>query len=284
MLGIPILFRNEFLAAIKLINCTLVGVSMCNVDMQFDGSRGNPTGFSDETHSRAWKVIQQVYATMKAKTAEADRAWTALLYNWEPVTGWASHESDFSHLVFGDGGLDRFLLVELRDSLECPCCTSLETEVRATWTCKEHPLLPPSFFDFSTSSLPSPNPSARLPKPQIIHLTPSDLEPIFTAADLVAFDTTLRNENKPAPGEERKRLVRVEEGDEGMTRWKTRNPFLGAHDQPILRMCMTCRTMDLITKRSRCSGCKMIFYCGPQCQREHWPEHKIDCVPAKKKK
>ncbi|KAL7339507.1 hypothetical protein BJY59DRAFT_651556 [Rhodotorula toruloides] len=83
MLGIPILFRNEFLAAIKLINCTLVGVSMCNVDMQFDGSRGNPTGFSDETHSRAWKVIQQVYATMKAKTAEADRAWTALLYNWE---------------------------------------------------------------------------------------------------------------------------------------------------------------------------------------------------------
>ncbi|BGP02451.1 Proteophosphoglycan 5 [Rhodotorula toruloides] len=53
MLGIPILFRNEFSAAIKLINCTLVGVSMCNVDMQFDGSRGNPTGFSDETHARA---------------------------------------------------------------------------------------------------------------------------------------------------------------------------------------------------------------------------------------
>lgn len=189
----------------------------------------------------------------------------------------------------------------------CSLADALARRVRATWTCKEHPLLPPSFFDFSTSSLPSPNPSARLPKPQIIHLTPSDLEPIFTAADLVAFDTTLRNENKPAPGEERKRLVRVEEGDEGMTRWKTRNPFLGAHDQPILRMCMTCRTMDLITKRSRCafalsfssfssrnadglflrragSGCKMIFYCGPQCQREHWPEHKIDCVPAKKKK
>ncbi|BGP02450.1 MYND-type domain-containing protein [Rhodotorula toruloides] len=249
---------------------------------------------------------------MKSRPSEADRAWTALLYNWEPVTGWASHESDFSHLVFGDGGLDRFLLVELRDSLECPCCTNLETDffdgwlelaaqrwlnvitylplpnkpkwVRATWTCNKHPLLPPSFFDFSTTSLPSPNPSARLPKPQIIHLTPSDLEPMFTAADLVAFDTTLRNKNKPAPGEERKALVRVEEGEEGLTRWKTRNPFLGAHDQPILRMCMTCRKMDLITKRSRCSGCKMIFYCGPQCQREHWPEHKIDCVPATKQK
>lgn len=68
----------------------------------------------------------------------------------QPVTGWASHESDFSHLVFGDGGLDRFLLVEVRDSLQCrayspsnlspfssdlltlydntACCTNLETE------------------------------------------------------------------------------------------------------------------------------------------------------------
>lgn len=184
--------------------------------------------------------------------------------------------------------------------------TSQTHRVRATWTCKEHPLLPPSFFNFSAGSLPSPNPSASLPKPQIVHYTPRDLEPMFTASDLIAFDTTLRNKNLPAPGEDRKALVRVEEGDEGMTRWKTRNAFLGAHDQPILRMCMTCRKMDLITNRSRCafaflflvaprssrrlmglsgagSGCKMIFYCSPKCQREHWPEHKIDCARRRRR-
>lgn len=46
---------------------------MCNVDMQFNGTRGNPTGFSDETHARIWKIIQQVYATMKARPREGDK-------------------------------------------------------------------------------------------------------------------------------------------------------------------------------------------------------------------
>lgn len=27
-----------------------------------------------------------------------------------------------------------------------------------------------------------------------------------------------------------------------------------------------------------CSICKKVYYCSEECQREHWPEHKVSCV------
>ena len=30
-------------------------------------------------------------------------------------------------------------------------------------------------------------------------------------------------------------------------------------------------------KLSQCSGCKAVRYCGPQCQRRHWGQHKAVC-------
>jgi hypothetical protein len=30
-------------------------------------------------------------------------------------------------------------------------------------------------------------------------------------------------------------------------------------------------------KLSRCSGCRCVFYCGKECQKEHWKEHKEMC-------
>ncbi|GCB19351.1 SET domain and MYND-type zinc finger protein 6 [Aspergillus awamori] len=26
-----------------------------------------------------------------------------------------------------------------------------------------------------------------------------------------------------------------------------------------------------------CKGCRLVNYCGPECQKAHWPQHKIDC-------
>ncbi|OJJ76995.1 hypothetical protein ASPBRDRAFT_49989 [Aspergillus brasiliensis CBS 101740] len=26
-----------------------------------------------------------------------------------------------------------------------------------------------------------------------------------------------------------------------------------------------------------CKGCRLVNYCGPECQKSHWPQHKVDC-------
>ncbi|KAI9005665.1 hypothetical protein DFJ74DRAFT_397049 [Hyaloraphidium curvatum] len=34
---------------------------------------------------------------------------------------------------------------------------------------------------------------------------------------------------------------------------------------------------DPLREMKRCSRCKGAWYCGPACQKAHWPEHKQDC-------
>ena len=52
------------------------------------------------------------------------------------------------------------------------------------------------------------------------------------------------------------------------------------HDkQPICQAC--CVAGD---GYKLCSGCKAIFYCSPQCQKEDWPRHKPMCKNKKKGK
>ena len=42
-----------------------------------------------------------------------------------------------------------------------------------------------------------------------------------------------------------------------------------------LRKCSVCSESKLDTKR--CTGCYLVWYCGPECQRVAWPEHKEEC-------
>jgi len=39
--------------------------------------------------------------------------------------------------------------------------------------------------------------------------------------------------------------------------------------------CAKCGKND--EKNKKCSGCYYVYYCSPECQREHWEEHKKDC-------
>lgn len=54
-------------------------------------------------------------------------------------------------------------------------------------------------------------------------------------------------------------------------------PFGPRQWAPPLREpeCAFChsKTEDL----KRCFGCKKVFYCGKQCQKQHWKEHKPHC-------
>ena len=42
-----------------------------------------------------------------------------------------------------------------------------------------------------------------------------------------------------------------------------------------IKKCNTCQLIqqDLL----RCSKCKAVYYCGPPCQKQDWPSHKLIC-------
>jgi hypothetical protein len=41
--------------------------------------------------------------------------------------------------------------------------------------------------------------------------------------------------------------------------------------------CEHCRSVK--SKMFKCSRCLVTRYCSPECQKNHWPEHKSDCSP-----
>jgi len=45
------------------------------------------------------------------------------------------------------------------------------------------------------------------------------------------------------------------------------------------RLCEVCRVGEKVMKR--CTGCYLIWYCGRECQLNHWPEHQHDCKTTK---
>jgi hypothetical protein len=50
------------------------------------------------------------------------------------------------------------------------------------------------------------------------------------------------------------------------------------HDQEAL--CGRCGTTARLSesgKLSKCTGCKVVFYCGTTCQKADWPAHKVMC-------
>ncbi|ETV70470.1 hypothetical protein, variant 2 [Aphanomyces astaci] len=50
-----------------------------------------------------------------------------------------------------------------------------------------------------------------------------------------------------------------------------------------LRRCATCDKKAGVDKElKRCTRCQCVFYCDAQCQRNHWKDHKINCVDPSK--
>jgi hypothetical protein len=56
---------------------------------------------------------------------------------------------------------------------------------------------------------------------------------------------------------------------------------LASLENPALRRCANCDKKAAPGKElKRCTRCKSTFYCDAACQRGHWPDHKISCLPA----
>lgn len=47
--------------------------------------------------------------------------------------------------------------------------------------------------------------------------------------------------------------------------------------------CMSCRLMEETNSSFKiCSGCNYVRYCSKQCQKDHWKQHKHDCISKRK--
>jgi len=36
-----------------------------------------------------------------------------------------------------------------------------------------------------------------------------------------------------------------------------------------------------VSRANGCGKCRQIFYCDRQCQRAHWKQHRVECIPCK---
>jgi hypothetical protein len=47
---------------------------------------------------------------------------------------------------------------------------------------------------------------------------------------------------------------------------------------PPVNIDAACARCGAAAPAAQCARCKVIKYCGAECQRAHWPEHKGDCA------
>ena len=45
------------------------------------------------------------------------------------------------------------------------------------------------------------------------------------------------------------------------------------------KICAQC-LQPLLQKRKKCSQCLSVYYCNQSCQKEHWPQHQLVCLPV----
>ncbi|BGP48676.1 hypothetical protein JCM10450v2_004552 [Rhodotorula kratochvilovae] len=311
---VPMIYYNESSAAVKLLNCQRVGTLSCSVLPQFDGSRGgNRTHLDAEEYERYSRTVLDVNKKLNSDPKLRGMGWM-LLYSWEPHSGYAKHDSDWANVVFGDSTLSRFLLIDLRGSTACPCCDGPSWEyaegfeamleltanrffnlvsylgpnkpqwVRATFTTVENPDVNQAFFDFKSGSIPCPNPSSPARMPPIYHIDAVSMKPAFTPADLHALDATALNcDSKISPAEKRSQVLAPPD-KYGSLRWMTKTApnSVTAKMTEVRRACEGCSKFGEMSKRLRCSRCKLSFYCSPACQKADWPKYKANCPTVPK--
>jgi len=56
------------------------------------------------------------------------------------------------------------------------------------------------------------------------------------------------------------------------------SPGPEAAENPKAKSSARCISCGLIGSENLCSRCKCVSYCGKECQRRHWPAHKLVCV------
>ncbi|KAK4702978.1 hypothetical protein P7C70_g3241, partial [Phenoliferia sp. Uapishka_3] len=290
--------------------------SMCDVTRKFDKDPRDAPDCDPDFFRRAKVMIAKVTREINADPELKSMYWFPVLYCYELYKGQGKSQADFGHLVWIDGTLSRFLLVNIYGSPSCECGNAYHNDydamiklqaqrflnltcylsqnlkeprwIRATYTTDAYPSLPSNFLPFGGTDNLS---SAALPgRPPIIHLTPADLVPSLASSDLEKIDIIINRGQAKTPTPENRRRVLVLNSKDAATR-----PFVPAAlpfevSETIQRDCAGCKQLfdpkDLqrwiehstdVPLSSPGSSCKLTYYHSAACQKSHWKTHKIMC-------
>ncbi|GAA6023571.1 hypothetical protein JCM11491_005348 [Sporobolomyces phaffii] len=288
-------------ATTRLLQCPMLGLSTVEVSGKFaPHKKESSTDLGPEMWEMLKKVLENVSQRLNKKGKRQE--WYPILYGYELYRGAASNSMDFGQLVFTEGTLTKFLLVNVYEEPACKCgnpyhgdyaaIMKLQAQrflnlltilpmpnpakfVRATYCTAAHPL-PTDQFLFEEGPL---NPSKYSTVSPIVHLTPTDLVACLNEHDLEVITATAARGNKQI-SDDKKRLVISKHGSGSYQ--PTQLPKEVSEE--FKRECGGCHKVFPGSKLARCGGCKMAFYCGPACQKSHWPQHKQLCKLSQQKK
>ena len=51
-------------------------------------------------------------------------------------------------------------------------------------------------------------------------------------------------------------------------------------EQAVPMPCFSCGEPGPLSARLRCGRCRLAWYCGAECQRAGWPQHRANCIRA----
>jgi len=278
-------------ATTRLMQIRMMGLGMCNVKAKFEKDPNDVPDLANEDFLCRRKMLARMKRELKKNRPELGE-FEPILYVYELYSGETTDQMHMGHMVWTDMTLTRFFLVNLYGSESCNCgnpfhndyhelmklqaqkflnlLTYLQCDngpapqwVRATFTTDNQGAWDPRFV----TEAGSPSPNAHQP---IVHLTPADLVPSLTANNLKSIDNVLaRNHDKARP--EHRAMV------------LTKNVVNLAQNVPIIPLETGCAGCQKTTDRKRlmkCSRCRLAAYCSKECQKAHWPKHKVFCVKA----
>ncbi|KAJ7290140.1 hypothetical protein C8J57DRAFT_1114099 [Mycena rebaudengoi] len=277
-------------ATTRLIQCRNLGVYMNDVTAKFERSPENATDLTLADFTARKKIIEEVGRWSAAGKSKVDE-WAPILYLYEIVKASAKRERDWGHLVFTDLTTTRYLLIMIFPAT-CNCgnfshhdydaLTKYQADrfisllkylhheegppkwVRATYvTGPNDYALDPLFL--KTFDPPSSG------KSKIFHVTSTTFVPSLLSNELDSIDNLLGQGNKKVPTTMRSQVLGSKDARPDVSEvWKSKNP----------RQCAQCakiNTHDLLL----CSRCKLVHYCGRECQKLAWPSHKLVCKQTK---
>ncbi|KAF9072931.1 hypothetical protein BDP27DRAFT_1319658 [Rhodocollybia butyracea] len=296
--------RSETCATKRLSQCTGLGVFMNDVTQKFRGHPDNATDLSKLDFFARKAVIEEVAQwcddnkDTKPEVVYRNN-WTPILYRYEIVKSSAKRSSDWGDLVFCDDTISHFLIVMIFPEA-CNCGNyshhdydamtkyqadrfmSLLTYLHHDWDWGNKPTwvratytTPKQKFKLTTDVLTKVDlPSCT---PLIWQVTSDDFVPSLLVSELEKIDNVVAqggssiSPKKRAATSVRDKVVGSKETKPDVSaQWKHRNPH----------QCGFCESISPGKDLQKCGRCKLVFYCGKECQRKAWPMHKIYCKTA----
>ncbi|KAL1720417.1 hypothetical protein EV715DRAFT_272008 [Schizophyllum commune] len=297
--------RSETCATRKLVQCTDFGVSMNDVTQKFYGHPDNAPDLTKEEFMARRSILDQVSFWCETHAdLKYDAEWAPILYKYEIVKASAKRPRDWGHLLFTDMTLSRFLLVMIFPET-CNCgnyshhdydaltkyqadrLMSLLVYLHGEWDWGNEPkwvratyVTPTQDYALSPEFLDNMKQLAgdyRTPgQPPIFQVTREKFTPTLLPLELEKIDNTVARGNYSTKRKDGKPSVR----DQVLGTKDDRPEVSKAWLEANARQCAYCEAPKEAKHLMLCSKCKLVYYCGRECQRMAWPSHKIVCRKA----